>query len=380
MILIDLQKAFDTINHSVLLDKMKILGFSNESVLWFRSYLANRTFCVAIGKIISKPGSINCGVPQGSILGPLLFLLYVNDMKQSVKCDLILYADDSCLIYQHETVNVIEKVLNSDFSSLCDWFVDNKLSIYFGVDKTKSILFAPKRKIKNVDALNITYKDIQIKQHSHVKYLGCILDQCLSGELMALHVINKINGKLRYLYRKNSFLTGPLRRLLCNALIQPHFDYAPTSWFPNLNKNLTKKLQVCQNKCIRFCLQKGNRSHIGSKEFEEINWMPVQDRFNQCVASQIYKFFNKLCPAYMSEIYQPVGSTGVRTRTSFLKLQQPSRKTTQGQRSLSFMGPSIWNAIPGHMKEANSVNCFKHSLKRHFFNALKKDEKNIFMY
>ena len=102
MILIDLQKAFDTINHNILLEKMSLMGFSEKAIGWFKSYLSNRTFKVTIDKIFSSNGNLTCGVPQGSILGPLLFLLYVNDMPQAVSSDLYLYADDSCLVYQHK--------------------------------------------------------------------------------------------------------------------------------------------------------------------------------------------------------------------------------------------------------------------------------------
>ena len=164
MILIDLQKAFDTINHDVLINEMKHLGFSEETTLWFKSYLSNRKFIVHINKATSEPGDLLCGVPQGSILGPLLFLLYINDMPQVIDCDLLLYADDTCLIFQHKDINEIEAVLNRNFSTLCDWFVDNKLSIHFGEDKTKSILFSSKHKIKKARSLNIQHKDIHIKR------------------------------------------------------------------------------------------------------------------------------------------------------------------------------------------------------------------------
>ena len=145
MILIDLQKAFDTIDHELLLEKMVFLGFSIEVINWFRSYISNINFQVNISKAFSDYGKVTCGVPQGSILGPLLFLLYINDMPQALSCDLLLYADDSCLIFQNKNVKEIEKVLNRNFCNLCDWFVDNKLSIHFGEDKTKCILFASKK-------------------------------------------------------------------------------------------------------------------------------------------------------------------------------------------------------------------------------------------
>ena len=175
------KKPFD---HVILLQKLYAIGFSKHSVNWFRSYLTNRTFLVNLGNVFSQPACVSSGVPQGSILGPLLFLIYVNDMSQAVKCNLFLYADDTCVVCQHKDINEIEKQLNKDMESICDWFVDNKLSIHFGDDKTKSIPFASKFKIKNVRKLNIKYGNIQIKQHSKVKYLGCMLDQTMSGETM----------------------------------------------------------------------------------------------------------------------------------------------------------------------------------------------------
>ena len=99
-----------------------------------------------------------CGVPQGLILGPLLFLVHVNDIPQAVNLNSLLYTDDSCLMFQHKNSEEIEKVLNNDFENICDWFVDNKLSIHFGEDKTKLILFASQRKIKNITKLNIKYQ------------------------------------------------------------------------------------------------------------------------------------------------------------------------------------------------------------------------------
>ena len=208
MILTDLQKAFDTIDHDVLLQKLYSIGFSKHTVNWFQSYLPNRSFLVNLGNNFSKPAFVSCGVPQGSILGPLLFLIYVNNMSQTVKCDLFLYVDDTCLVCQHKDINKIENQLNEDFCNICDWFVDNKLSIHLGEDKTKSILFASKFKRKsrkNIKKIHIKYGDIQIKQHSKVKYLRCLLDETMSGEAMALNIVNKINKNLKFFIVKIVF-------------------------------------------------------------------------------------------------------------------------------------------------------------------------------
>jgi len=288
-------------------------------------------------------------------------------VPQAVKCELLLYADDTCLIFQHKDIKVIEHQLNKNFSSICDWFVDNKLSIHFGEDKTKSILFSSKRKIGKAIPLNIQYGDIKIKQYSKVTYLGCILDETLSGESMAIHVINKINSRLRFLYRQNRFLDIPLRRLLCNAMIQPFFDYACNAWYPNLNKNLKKRLQAAQNKCIRFCLKLGDRTSITMKEFEKINWLPIQERVNQCTLASIYKFYAKNTPDYVNEIFLPADYIGIPTRYSYQKLKLPSRKTNQGLRALSYTGPSLWNNLDKSLKSSSSLNAFKNKIKENYF-------------
>ena len=240
MIAIDLQKAFDTIDHEILLSKMPLLGFSNNKIEWFRSYLSNRTFHVNLNSYMSSAGKIICGVPQGSILGPLLFLLYINDMPQAVETDLFLYPDHTGLVFQHRDINKMNEQLNQDFHNICLWFIDNKLSIHFGEDKTKCILLASKQEMKRSGKLEISFNNIEIKQYSSLTYLGCILDNTLSGKAMATKTIKKFNARLKFLHRKNDFFTPDLRRLLCNALIQPHFDYACCSWFPNLNEKLKK--------------------------------------------------------------------------------------------------------------------------------------------
>ena len=198
---------------------MACIGFLEKVISWFETYLSGRTIKVNIDKKFLDPGNPTCGIPKGFILGPLLFLLYVNDMPQVVKCDLFLYADDTCLTFQHENVKEIEDQLNLNFSSLCDWFTNNKLSIHLGEDKTKSIIFGTKLNIKQAEPLNIVYDNFKIKQYTRVTYLGCILDEFLSGELMVLHVLNKINSRLRFIYRQSRFLNKLTTVVLHGTLV-----------------------------------------------------------------------------------------------------------------------------------------------------------------
>ena len=176
---------------------------------------------------------------------------------------------------------------------------------------------------------------------------------------MALKVISKISCRLRFLYRKNRFLSQPLRRLLCNALIPPHFDYACSAWYPNLNNRLKSKLQMLQNKCIRFCLNLHSKANIGLTEFEKINWLSINDRFERCVGSVTFKYFIYLSPLYMNDVFTLTGQNTSATRTSLFKLSQPLRKTNHGQKCLSYVAPRIWNKLTDFLKTTDNVNTYK---------------------
>ena len=226
----------------MLLKKLSIIGFSDHIVKWFQSYLSNRKLTVDLENSFSEVSSMSCGVLQRSIRGPLLLLIYVNDTQISVRCNLFLYADDTCLVFQSKNVKVVEKQLNEYFVNICGWFVDNKLSFHFREDKTNSILFVSKRKIKKLQKLRIICNNIWIKQNSRVTYLGCILEETTSGESIPHKVISKVNARLNFWQRKNKQLRPNLRCLLC----------------------------------IRFCLQLDKTSHMSQKEFEAINWCPLK--------------------------------------------------------------------------------------------------------
>ena len=136
---------------------------------------------------------------------------------------------------------------------------------------------------------------IPLSKHETVEYLACQLDLKLSGEAMASKVLKNVNAKLKFLYHQSRYLTPAYRRLLCNASIQPHFDYGCYSWFPLLKKSLKLKLQNFQNKCIRFSLNLAPRSDIDPSHFRKINWLPVSDRVEYCIANTIFKYWKWNC-------------------------------------------------------------------------------------
>ena len=137
-------------------------------------------------------------------------------------------------------------------------------------------------------------------------------------------------------------------------------------------------MPTIQNKCIRFCLQLDSRKHIGIKEFEQINWLPVSKRLNQCICSNAFKFANENCPLYLHDLYKPYGQDQINTRSSVLKLKHPSRSTCSGQNTLSYLTPTIWNNLPTCLKLSNSLNGFKHSVKEYIFQETEKQRATYF--
>ena len=153
--------------------------------------------------------------------------------------------------------------------------------------------------------------------------------------------------------------------MLCNAIIQPHFDYACSAWYPNLNEKLRKKIHIAQNKCIWFCLKLDK--HISSKEFESINWLPVNKRVHQCINAITC---NNACPHYLNEVYKYTPQCKIESKSNFAKLKVPFRKTNMGQNDLSYIGPSLWNNLPGSLKKTTDLNTFKHNLKNKYLDNL----------
>ena len=185
---------------------------------------------------------------------------------------------------------------------------------------------------------------------------------------MVESILSKINSKLRFLYRKQKFLSKDIRRLLCNSLIQPHYDFACCSWYPLLTQNFKKRLQISQNKCIRFCLNLNNRERIDEAKFIKINWLPVKERYEQCMCTLIYKFFNNNIPEYINDIFR-VNIGKYNTRNPNM-LKRPFYKTSNGQKAISYIGPKLWDAMPNHLKGKISISSFKHDYKNHYIKNL----------
>lgn len=378
MILLDLQKAFDTVDHDILCSKLKLMGI--ESTDWFKSYLSNRSQIVTVGSIHSDLADVTCGVPQGSILGPLLFLCYVNDMVISIDpdCKLLLYADDSTILFSHKDPDQIADKLGKVLESCSDWLVDNKLSLHLG--KTECMLFGSKRKLKKVQEFKVICNGHTIESTNSVKYLGLNIDNLLSGELVVNSIISKVNARLKFLYRQSSCLSVKSRKSLCSALILCHFDYSCSSWYASLNKGLKRKLQIAQNKIIRFINRLGPRTRITSDVLTELNLLNVDSRVKQLRLNHVHKIFYNSCPPYLKQNFLPLKDAHQHnTRSSSCNYLVPH---CQGVDSTTFYynGIKDWNSLPDRIKQIENSHRFKTALKEFLQQQIQDSEQNMFAF
>ena len=248
MVMIDLQKAFDTVDHYIL----KAIGLDGNAIVWFDAYLTNRMQVTDVGGIFSDPRVFPCRVPQGSILGTLFFLIYVNDKDAYVSCKLVLYADDSALLVSGKQIKTIENVLGDNLLSLSNWLIDNKFSLHLG--KTKSILFKTKHMLSKHSKLATYCGNNVITSKTVIRYLGVDLEQTLSGTAIVENILTNGNSRLKFLYRQAQYLNTRSRKLLTLALILCHFHSACSTRYSGLQKTRKHKLQILQNKTIRFSL------------------------------------------------------------------------------------------------------------------------------
>jgi len=168
----------------------------------------------------------------------------------SEQSKLLLYADDSTIIYSHRNPDIIRQKRGQELENCNKWLIDNKLSLHLGT--TECILFGGKRKVKQFNNFDIDCSDHTLQSQESVKYLGHVLDNTLSGSSCVAGIIKNVNTRLKFFYRHSNVLDFDIRKTLCNSLIQCQFDYACSAWFNSFNKTLRNKLQVTQNKVVRF--------------------------------------------------------------------------------------------------------------------------------
>ena len=333
-----------------------------DSVDWFRSYLSDRSQCVEVDGIKSQFLPISCGVPQGSILGPQLFLLYINDLSISVDCQLSLYADDSALFFAHSNPSVIADRLSAELSNCRRWLIDNRLSLHVG--KTECVLFGSKSSLRRVGEFQVVCEGRAVQKVDHVRYLGVLLDSSLSGANHVAHVLKTCIGRLAFLYRNSKLLDFHSRKTLCTSLIQPHIDYCCSSWYEGLTASLKQKLDVLQRKMVRFIHGFESRHHVGPSELLSLSWLPIRDRVDYFKLIHLFKIKHGHGPRYLrSNIVSVSEAHSYGTRGSLANFHI-SKTLSSCPSAFAFSCVKRWNELPSRIKAIDSLTVFKRELKK----------------
>ena len=229
MVFLDLSKAFDTLDHERMREKLSQIGFNESAVVWFDDYLTNRTQSIALNCVVSDPQSLQYGVPQGSILGPLLFIIYINELPSIIQnCSIQLYADDTLLFFSSSSVALIESTLSEDLNRMISWLNSNFL--FLNYSKTKIMLIGTHQRLAKVNSFNIEAQDNKFDRVYKFKYLGVVIDSCLSWNDHIDYISAKISSQLGMLRKARKIIPREACVTLYDAMILPLFDYCSAVW------------------------------------------------------------------------------------------------------------------------------------------------------
>ena len=264
-IFIDLQKAFDTVDREILLYKLNRYGIRGIANNWFNSYFTGRYQTTLIGTKFSKKERVICGVPQRSVLGPLLFLLYINDIQtSSAKFDFFLFADNTNLLFAEKSLKSLETVVSKELECVCDWLLANKLTL--NIKKSNYVIFHPHQKKTGID-INLKvfgneHKMLKnLESKNFVKYLGVLIDNNLSWKHHINYIALKISKTIGIISWLRHFIPTSILLDIYRSLIHPYIYYGLLVWGQTTKTNLKKRILILQKRALRLIFFINKREH-----------------------------------------------------------------------------------------------------------------------
>jgi len=360
-VFIDTSKAFDSVSHQRLILKLKNLGVEGSELQWFTSYLTGRQQIVRVGKSLSPPLYIKTGVPQGSILGPLLFLVYINDLPDIfTSASVNLYADDTVIYAAGKSEKQLESVINEEMAKLTEWFQRNQLQL--NQKKTVLMLFGTKANVDRMRNLKITVGSEQIGTSESTKYLGVTLDSCLGFDSHIEKTCSSAGRALGMISRVKRQMPTACRKALVDSLVLPHLDYCDVVWSTGSTAALNR-LQSIQNRSAKIIL--GVKNRVSSEwALGQLKWDQLDRRREIHLAEEIYKAEKKLSPLYMTEMLTSSHKThGYATRGNFTRVRM---ETSVGLKSFSYRAGRFASELSALLEKSSSIASFRTGLKEIF--------------
>ena len=360
-VFLDLSKAFDTVDHVILLDKHVSLGLDNQSLGWFKSYLKNRQMSTSVGSTLSELRHVPVGVPQGSILGPLLFIIYVNSLPTQLKhCNVAIYADDTVIYYSGFSATEITEALNADLRQLASWFSSNRLTL--NAAKSKSMLFGSNRspKYRNIQDISIMIDTVRLERVVTFKYLGVTMHENMTWSDHIDKISKKVNQRIGAIRRVKHLLPLSARICLYNNLVVPLFDYADVIWGDKFNDTLMSQLQILQNRAAKLLLDRPKYSSA-SEALDILNMETLSSRRRQHRLVFLYKILNQLVNFNFNLYYKSVDIHNYNTRNKE-NFRLPKTRTNWGRQTTLYSSASDWNDIPLHVRTSENIEKFKSNL------------------
>ena len=360
VVFLDVRKAFDSINHEILLDKMhNFFGITGTQLKWFESYLNNRVQQCLINGQLSSPKTIICGVPQGSIMGPLLFLLYINDMPDSLSYSVSsLYADDTEIYASSNNCDDLVDKVNFDLQNIHKWMIENKLQTHS--NKSKHMFIGSSYNLKNkMTRKPILINNQPIPRTDSYSCLGVNVDERLSWEKHIDNICSKVGAGIGAMRRIKPFVPLPTLKMLYNAIVQPYFDYCSPLW-DNCGIGMKNRLQKYQNRAARV-ITGANYDVRSADLLKNLRWEPLEVRRNYLKAIFMYKIINGHTAPNLKESFRSNNeidnSYNLRNRETDLALPMPKKEF--GKRCFNYNGASLWNNLPQEAKNSESLSSFK---------------------
>ena len=358
---LDLKKAFDLVDHDILCYKLRLYKFDCNTVNLISTYLKSRHQIVQDGNIKSSRRLITSGVPQGSILGPILFILYINDLSFEIENTIIdMYADDGTIYSKHKELGKIELDLQLNLNAINKWCFLNNMAI--NAQKTKCMVLGSNFKLRNAKPINIVVNSVSIENVTSKKLLGITLDSTLSWKAQVNSVTKKVNSKIALLKRINYFLNDDMRKMFYNAYIVPLMDYCCSIWGKTLKCHIDK-MTILQKRVAKTILFKPIRTP--SRElFLCLDWLTFENRCKYQTALLVYKSLNRLTPKYMDNIVQLAKNKTYGLRSASRKdISHVRYKTSYKKQSFSCHSTFVWNSLPDSLRTSKTVSSFKRNSK-----------------